>query len=286
MMNGSFYAEAPVLFLKNFSVALQPSASSPMLVSGGESMNPGSTQWTFYGTSDHRPSVGQFVQSMEELGFPVIARTRQMVDGVLVGYAAAEPRRELLQLPLTLTLTGKAGELNLRIELSSHEDVKRLNQLRFPKKPPPEQVTIVADVTAVDEAPGRSYRNMVRGVLLLLGEFFPKGVVERVNDGAVFQTVRMRKRYGASDAELYHFEGFLHFPADLLDVVQSSLESDPLWVKLCALSGGKLSFHSAPSVLQEADRERCLEELTVLARHAQSGAITVTGPSGFLKTIQ
>ncbi len=249
-------------------------------------MNPRRARWTFYGTSEHRPSVGQFVRQLEELGYPVAIRVRQLMDGQLVGYAVAEPSRGLLETPLTLTLTGQAGELNLHVGFSSAEDLKQLKRLRFPRKPAAKQLSVVASINAIDEGPGRTYRDLVRAVLCLLGEFFPNGVVERGDDNAVFQTVRMRQRLSTIEVGQYHFEGFLHFPVELLDVIRSTLDSDPVWVKLCALTGQKLSFHTAPTVFGLLERDRCLDELSVLARHAQSGVVTVTGPSGFNKTIQ
>ena len=249
-------------------------------------MNLRRSRWTFYGTSDHRPSVGQFARQLEELGFPVAYRVRQLMDGQLVGYAVAEPSRGLIETPLTLTLTGKAGELNLHVTCSSIQDSKRLRKLRFARKPRPEKLSVVASIVATDEGPGRSYRDMVRPVLCLLGEFFPRGVVERAEDRSVFQTARMRQRLSTIEVGQYHFEGFLNFPVELLDVIRSTLDSDPVWVKLCVLAGRKLSFHTAPTVFGTLERDRCLDELSVLARHADSGTVTVTGPSGFNKTIR
>jgi hypothetical protein len=243
------------------------------------------SRWTFYGTSEHRPTVGQFIRQLEELGYPVSYRSRQLVDGQLVGYAVAEPSRSLIETPLTLTMTGKAGELNLHVMVSSSDDAKALRRIRFPRKPRLERLTVVARMAASDEGPGRSYRDLVRPVLCLLGEFFPRGMAERTDDQAVFQTTRMRQRLSTLEVGQYHFEGFLNFPVELLDVIRSTLDADPVWMKLCALAGRKLSFHTAPAVLGPLERDRCLDELSVLARHAKSGTVTITGPSGFHKNI-
>jgi hypothetical protein len=230
--------------------------------------------------------VGQLLRQLEELGFPVSCRSRQLVDGQLVGYSVAEAVRTIVELPLTLSLTGKAGELNVFTTSAMLDHTRSLRRLRISRKPSPERLSVVAHISAVDDGPGRSYRDLVRPVLCLLGEFFPNGVVERTMDRTAYQTTGMRGRISTLEVGQYHFEGFLTFPVELLDVVKSTLDADPVWMKLCFLAGRKLSFHPAPAIFGSLERDRCLQELRVLGRHAQAGTVTITGPGGFNENIQ
>lgn len=246
----------------------------------------GQTRWTFYGTGEHRPAVGQFLRQLDELGYSVSCRLRQVVDGQLLGYVQVDPMRTLHEVSLTLTLAGKAGELTLSTVIPGVEEIKALRKLRFGRKPSADRLSLVGMIHARDEGPGRAYRDLIRPILCLLGELFPEGVAQRHGDLAVFQTRRMRRRLSSVEVEQYHFEGFLSFPVELVEVIEGMLEADPLWLKLGYLLDRKLQFYAAPVVFDDAGREGCIRELELLARHAQAGCVTITGPGSFNASIE
>ena len=237
------------------------------------------SQWTFYGTGNAQPTLELFTGQLRDLGCTFRAREKVTNKGVLMGLEVVPPTRPLLSVAVHLSIPGVGGEVTIDFSSLSPRDRKAYRKIQLPEKSPVSDLTTFAAITAIDRNTGRTYRNLVRSVLCVLGEFYPRGLAVRHSDGIAFPTQGMRRRMQTEPFDACFVQGRWNFDPDVMEVVRQVVEDNPNCQRMCTISENGLTFRAVETLIAQSAWPALQRDLASLARHANAGRVSITRPN-------